>query len=164
MHDARRQLRWIQHFSPRLGCCLGVLPSLQRLFIRRAKTASMVSNVLTPLAETATLAIAGALQAGACSGLHHLNIDERLPEDKVAIIARAMHPNGGLLFGASDFRFCALMQASAALASVLTMRQLAPALGLPAVWVGLGLYMALRAALGSAHILSGRGVWRVLIK
>ena len=53
------------------------------------------------LAETASLALVGALQAGACDQLHHLNIDERLPEDKVLMIARAMRANGGLLFGAS---------------------------------------------------------------
>ena len=68
----------------------------------------------------------------------------------------------GLLFGASDFRFCALMQASAALAAVSTMRWLAPALGLRAVWFGLGLYMAARAALGSLRIASRRGPWRAL--
>lgn len=84
---------------PRLGCVLGVLPKLQRLFIRRAK--SQNASHAHSLAETATLAIAGALQAGACRSLHHLNIDERLPEDKVKLIARSMHPNGGLLFGAS---------------------------------------------------------------
>ena len=83
---------------PRLGCVLGVLPRLQRLFIRRAKAANHLTH---SLADTATLAIAGALQAGACRSLHHLNIDERLPEEKVMVIARAMHPNGGLLFGAS---------------------------------------------------------------
>ena len=83
----------------RLGCCLGVLPRLQRLFIRRAKPGNPIMQ--NSLADTATLAIAGALQAGACRALHHLNIDERLPEEKVMTIARAMHPNGGLLFGAS---------------------------------------------------------------
>ena len=68
----------------------------------------------------------------------------------------------GLLFGASDFRFCALMFASASLASVLVMRTLHASLhmGLPAVWLGLGLYMALRALLGSVRILSGTGPWQ----
>lgn len=85
---------------PRLGCVLGVLPRMQRLFIRRLK--SDKPNPFThSLADTASLAIAGALQAGACRGLHHLNIDERLPEDKVQLIARSMQPSGGLLFGAS---------------------------------------------------------------
>lgn len=85
---------------PRLGCVLGVLPKLQRLFIRRVKPQGS-SHLPLSLGETATLAIAGALQAGACRSLHHLNIDERLAEDKVLLIARSMHPNGGLLFGAS---------------------------------------------------------------
>ena len=99
-----KSLLWLElegaaaDWLPRLCCCLGVLPRLTRLFIRRAKSTNHLTH---SLAETATLAIAGALQAGACRQLHHLNIDERLPEDKVGQIARAMHPNGGLLFGAS---------------------------------------------------------------
>lgn len=67
----------------------------------------------------------------------------------------------GLLFGASDFRFCALMFVTAALPTVLVMRSLSPALGLPAVWLGLGIYMAARALVGSARVVSGCGPWDV---
>ena len=88
----------VAEWLPRLGCCLGVLPRLTRLFIRRAKPSAAQA---ISLADTASLAIAGALQAGACRSLHHLNIDERLPEEKVFAIARAMQPDSGLLFGAS---------------------------------------------------------------
>ena len=91
----------MSEWLPRLGCVLGVLPRLQRLFIRRAKLPRGVGSAPLPLGETATLAIAGALQAGACRQLHHLNIDERLSEERVMIVAREMRPDAGLLFGAS---------------------------------------------------------------
>lgn len=87
----------VADWLPRLGCCLALLPRLTRLFIRRAKPIAAPS---VSLAE-ASAALAGALQAGACRLLHHLNIDERLPEDRVMAVARAMQPEGGLLFGAS---------------------------------------------------------------
>jgi hypothetical protein len=85
----------VAEWLPRLGCVLGVLPRLQRLFVKRIKSSNH------SLAEIVTLSIGGALQAGACRSLHHLNIDERLPEEKVMLIAKAMNPDGGLLFGAS---------------------------------------------------------------
>ena len=44
---------------PRLGCVLGILPRLQWLFIRRLKSAPQ--SLAHSLADTATLAIAGAL-------------------------------------------------------------------------------------------------------
>ncbi|MAA50182.1 MAG: hypothetical protein CMP83_08405 [Gammaproteobacteria bacterium] len=82
---------------PRLGYCLAVLPRLQRLSIYRTKSTNPLNF---SLAETAPLAINGALQAGACQSLHQIDI-ERLPKQKVRLIAWAMQPNGGLLFGAS---------------------------------------------------------------
>lgn len=69
----------------------------------------------------------------------------------------------GLLFGASDFRFCAFMMVTSAIPAMLTMK-LAPVRGLPAVWAGLGLYMAARTLIGSARIVSGSGPWSMLWK
>ncbi len=83
----------------RLGAVLGVLPKLQRLFVRRAKASVELPPAV--LSDASILGVAGALQAGACPALHHFNIDERLPDAKVALIARAMRPDGGLLFAAS---------------------------------------------------------------
>ena len=34
--------------------------------------------------------------------------------------------------------------------------------GLLAIWAGLGLFMAMRAALGAARVLSGRGGWKAV--
>lgn len=81
---------------PRLGCCMGVLPRLQRLFIRRAGQLPREQ-----IANATTVAVSGALQAGACRGLHHLNIDERFPEENVMRISCALQPDAGLLFAAS---------------------------------------------------------------
>ena len=83
---------------PQLSCVMGALPALQRLFIRRRKDHGAA---LLPFSEPALLSLVGALDAGACPGLHHLNLDERLAEDKVALLAGAMRPSGGLLFAAS---------------------------------------------------------------
>ena len=65
---------------PRLGSVMAMLPRLQRLFLRRARPAAS-------LADVAALVLSGALQAGTCRALHHLNIDERLPEDKACSLA-----------------------------------------------------------------------------
>ena len=65
----------------------------------------------------------------------------------------------GLLFGASDFSFCAAMFCAAALPALVLMRL---GSGLRTVWVALGTFMAMRALLGGARIVSGRGPWRLL--
>ena len=67
----------------------------------------------------------------------------------------------GLLFGASDFRFCAAMQLVAATLSLLCML-LAPTYGLPAVWAGLGIYMLVRCVMGWARIKTATGPWELL--
>jgi hypothetical protein len=88
-----QSLTWLElegampDWLPRLGCVMAVLPHLQRLFIRRAKVAAL-NRLSTALADNASLCIAGALQAGACRSLVHLNIDERLPEEKVSVTRR----------------------------------------------------------------------------
>lgn len=67
----------------------------------------------------------------------------------------------GLIFGASDFTFCALGMAGVSMVAVLPMA-LAPRFGLRAVWVGLGTFMGLRAAVYLARIQSARGPWALL--
>jgi len=67
----------------------------------------------------------------------------------------------GLIFGASDFTFCALGMAGVSAVAVLPMA-LAPRFGLRAVWVGLGTFMGLRAAVYLARIRSARGPWALL--
>jgi putative MATE family efflux protein len=71
----------------------------------------------------------------------------------------------GLLFGASDFRFTAIMQTCAAAVAMLCMLaapSFGPSLGLRAVWFGLGGYMAVRVVLGGARIASSHGPWTLL--
>ena len=73
----------------------------------------------------------------------------------------------GLLFGASDFRFCAefiVLAATPAVGLMLwsTSARAGPLHGLGGVWGGLGLFMGLRAVLGTARIFSGRGPWHAL--
>ena len=67
----------------------------------------------------------------------------------------------GLIFGAQDFTFCALGMAGVSAAAMLPMA-LAPRFGLRAVWVGLGTFMGLRAAVYLARIQSARGPWALL--
>lgn len=132
--------RWLFKRTMSIGLALGVLT---------AAGLSLGSSALCGLftSEAAVL--------GACAGCWSLVMLTQ-PLNTLAFTV------DGLLFGASDFRFCAIMQSSAALAAVIAMRLLAPALGLRAVWAGLGLYMAMRAVLGSLRILSGRGPWQAL--
>lgn len=69
----------------------------------------------------------------------------------------------GLLFGASDFRACAVAMLSSAAPAVLLMRLgVGRGLGLGSVWAGLGLFMGLRSLLGLARIASRRGPWALL--
>ena len=65
----------------------------------------------------------------------------------------------GLLFGASDFGFCAGAMVVSAASAILVMRTLRPALGLSGVWAGLGTLMLLRAALAALRISLRRGPW-----
>ena len=68
----------------------------------------------------------------------------------------------GLLFGASDFTFCALMMSTAAIPALVLMK-LAPTIGgLRAIWAGLMTFMALRAVIGCARIASASGPWALL--
>lgn len=81
----------------------------------------------------------------------------------------------GLLFGASDFRFCARLFATSALPASLLIG-LAPRVGagggggggavavagLRVVWAGLGVFMGIRTVLGARRIRSGEGPWAVL--
>lgn len=75
----------------------------------------------------------------------------------------------GLLFGASDFRFCATLFVTAALPAIglMSLATRATALGgaaagLRYVWAGLGVFMAMRTLIGLARIASGSGPWQVL--
>ena len=68
----------------------------------------------------------------------------------------------GLLFGASDFTFCALMMSTAAIPALVLMK-LAPTIGgLRAIWAGLMTFMALRAVIGCTRIASASGPWALL--
>jgi len=71
----------------------------------------------------------------------------------------------GLLFGASDFRTCAAIFATAAMPALALMAS-APALGAPAglrrVWMGLAAFMGTRALLGAARLASADGPWALL--
>jgi Na+-driven multidrug efflux pump len=66
----------------------------------------------------------------------------------------------GLLFGARDFRFCALLMSAAAAPALVLMRCGAHAGGgLRAVWAGLVCFMLVRAMLGVARVASHTGPW-----
>ena len=67
----------------------------------------------------------------------------------------------GLLFGASDFRWCALMSVVAAVPALAAMRFAASTQGgLPCIWSGLAVFMGLRSLLGFARVWSKRGPWK----
>ena len=87
----------LSEWLPRLSCVLAVMPRLQRLFIRRARTPSGFAS----FSSEGIVSLAGALQARACPRMHHLNIDERVTEDKVRLIVSGMRQEAALLFAAS---------------------------------------------------------------
>ncbi|EOD31718.1 hypothetical protein EMIHUDRAFT_112672 [Emiliania huxleyi CCMP1516] len=68
-----------------------------------------------------------------------------------------------LLFGASDYGFCAVGMLLSAAPAAAAMRWLAPRWGLPGVWAGLGVLMGMRTLLAAARIASRTGPWRGLL-
>lgn len=73
----------------------------------------------------------------------------------------------GLLYGANDFRFCALMMVSSSLPAIAIMglgtrTAAGGGGGLGAVWLGLTLLMAMRSLLGISRIVSRSGPWAAL--
>ncbi|KAL1512354.1 hypothetical protein AB1Y20_005614 [Prymnesium parvum] len=68
----------------------------------------------------------------------------------------------GILYGATDFQFCALMMACSSVPAVAAMALGARRHGLAAVWGGLALLMGLRSVFGVARITSRRGPWAAL--
>ena len=65
----------------------------------------------------------------------------------------------GMLFGASDWVGAAGVMIGSSLPALLVIRLGARTHGLPAIWAGLGAFMALRSLLGTARIISGRA-WK----
>jgi Na+-driven multidrug efflux pump len=72
----------------------------------------------------------------------------------------------GMLFGASDFAFCAILMTASAMPAFglmyLGARQ-GSLPGLITLWAGLGVFMAMRTVLGAARITYARGPWRLLV-
>eukprot|EP00908_Phaeocystis_cordata_P020401 Transcript_32063.p2 GENE.Transcript_32063~~Transcript_32063.p2 ORF type:complete len:523 (+),score=176.60 Transcript_32063:65-1633(+) len=68
----------------------------------------------------------------------------------------------GLLYGARDFRFCALAMGAASATAISTMALGRGRLGLRAVWCGLSLLMAVRTLGAVGRIASGTGPWAAL--
>ena len=68
----------------------------------------------------------------------------------------------GLIFGGSDFRFCAVAMLAAAVPAAALMAACGRILGLRGVWAGLALLMGLRALAAHARISSRTGPWAVL--
>lgn len=71
----------------------------------------------------------------------------------------------GLLFGAKDFGFCAVLMVAASVPAIGIMRAALvrpPLAALSQVWIGLGTLMLLRSVLGIARIYSRTGPWAEL--
>lgn len=68
----------------------------------------------------------------------------------------------GLLYGARDFRYCALVMGGASAAAISVMALGRRRLGLKAVWCGLALLMAVRTLGAVGRIASGTGPWAAL--
>jgi putative MATE family efflux protein len=68
----------------------------------------------------------------------------------------------GLLYGARDFHYCALVMGGASAAAISVMALGRRRLGLNAVWCGLALLMAVRTLGAVGRIASGTGPWAAL--
>jgi len=67
----------------------------------------------------------------------------------------------GLLFGANDFRFCALLMVMSSAPAAFIIWALTPRMGLRGIWAGLACLMTLRALLAAIRISSRSGPWSI---